>query len=690
MIKDNYLIKDNDLIEDIQFDIDTTTYVLKNLNKQNKKTKLGEVFNYLPIGIIDKTETGIGGTSLELDSKRNSIIVQPFNNLAESKSQLKSFKNNYNVFFFSSNYFHESKNKSTKKLGTKANDPISRLKEYIVNCERSKQPIKIICIINQIQDLYNYLKTLKKHPIDNFYLVLDEIDTLQEHSNFRGEAAKCYNIFKVHSPEKRIMISATLMKFHDEELKNEPKTIIKYKNSNKPHIEIKNTINIKEEALRAILNLTLNDKSKIVIFCNNFEYCNDIIKGLKKEIINKHKRSIKILCSNSPKSKKIAGEYYGEMLPNGLLPADINFFTAAYFSGHDINERYHNIILAEKKSPALRLSPRIIYQITGRCRGEEGPFSNQLLLDLNSRIKIEYKIFSFKELKENVLLQDELSKFTHPIKNGKNKYMKTLIESMENVFYEGTRNVPSVFDSDENGGYKISYFKIDSRIEEQNTYKLYLSMDVFIKELRKRFSFNYSVPLFIVGDKKLIEKKDQLQLAKSVFLNLKDMNRELDYISLLQKIKFDIISPTKVQLLLLNIFKNGLDNENVNINKLCFVVEKIICSKQLKARLEELDFFLSFNNHVYNNEVFKESIVAYFPIGQVFSTLNFKTKNALLLKSYKEMSKTKSKNLRYIVNFLVKKPKLINKSLLHIQEKNTKKLRGSMILGYDKYQILGD
>jgi hypothetical protein len=32
MIKDNYLIKDNDLIEDIQFDIDTTTYVSKKLN----------------------------------------------------------------------------------------------------------------------------------------------------------------------------------------------------------------------------------------------------------------------------------------------------------------------------------------------------------------------------------------------------------------------------------------------------------------------------------------------------------------------------------------------------------------------------------------------------------------------------------------------------------------------------------
>ena len=38
---------------------------------------LGESFNYLPSGIIDKRETGIGATTLEIECYRHSIIIEP-------------------------------------------------------------------------------------------------------------------------------------------------------------------------------------------------------------------------------------------------------------------------------------------------------------------------------------------------------------------------------------------------------------------------------------------------------------------------------------------------------------------------------------------------------------------------------------------------------------------------------------
>ena len=40
-------------------------------------TKLSEVMDELPHGIINKNYTGIGGTTLELDCNRNSIVVEP-------------------------------------------------------------------------------------------------------------------------------------------------------------------------------------------------------------------------------------------------------------------------------------------------------------------------------------------------------------------------------------------------------------------------------------------------------------------------------------------------------------------------------------------------------------------------------------------------------------------------------------
>lgn len=50
-------------------------------------TKLSEVMDELPHGIINKNYTGIGGTTLELDCNRNSIVVEPLKETVLAKSQ---------------------------------------------------------------------------------------------------------------------------------------------------------------------------------------------------------------------------------------------------------------------------------------------------------------------------------------------------------------------------------------------------------------------------------------------------------------------------------------------------------------------------------------------------------------------------------------------------------------------------
>lgn len=685
------MIKDKKLIVNTQHDkkTNTTIYTLSNLNPSNKKTKLGDVFNYLPHGIIDKTETGIGGTSLELDSNRNSIVVLPFNNIAYSKSQLKSFTNTYDVLFFSSNSYYVTKNKTSNKLSTKSLDPISRLNAYISHCDKLGQPIKIVCIINQLEQLYEHLKTYTDHFIDSFHLVLDEIDTLQEHSSFRNEASKCFKIYKNHLPTKRIMISATLMKFHDPSLEKEPLTIIKYKITNKPKIDVTYTANTKEEAVRAILKLAISQTGKIVIACNNFGYCNDIVKGLKKDL--NFKRTIKILCSNNAKSISQAGKYYGEMLPNGILPADINFITAAYFSGHDINERYHSIILAEKLSTTLRLSPRLIYQITGRCRDDKGLYSNHLIISFNSKVSIKYNLYTAKELIDNVNDQKAIFEFTNKIKQSSNKYMNDIIESMENVFYEGTNEIPSVFEKEISKPPVLSFFKVDSRIEEQKTFNLYANSKDFKTQLDKKFQTKACKAIYQPGDVKLIDKKDPKAVGSSLLKVLKKLDRDIDYDSELNMIKLGISVPIHpVEKAMLSIYKNALNDNNINLNRLSVAIQKILNDKQIKISLEELDFYLNFNKYVLTDGIFKQNITEHFPISEVFSVKALNSKIAIVIKTFKKLSKTKNSRTKTLINVLTKKPIIFKKALLQTKSKNLKHSRQVIIVGYDKYQMLGD
>ena len=55
-------------------------------NMEGKKY-LGDVLDSIPFCILNKNRTGVGATTLEIEAKRNSIIVCPNKSLAYSKSK---------------------------------------------------------------------------------------------------------------------------------------------------------------------------------------------------------------------------------------------------------------------------------------------------------------------------------------------------------------------------------------------------------------------------------------------------------------------------------------------------------------------------------------------------------------------------------------------------------------------------
>lgn len=58
----------------------------KNKASFQEQTRLLDVFKFHPSGVLYKEETGIGATTLELRSLRNSIIVEPIKITASSKA----------------------------------------------------------------------------------------------------------------------------------------------------------------------------------------------------------------------------------------------------------------------------------------------------------------------------------------------------------------------------------------------------------------------------------------------------------------------------------------------------------------------------------------------------------------------------------------------------------------------------
>jgi hypothetical protein len=161
-LKDNSLVLSKKVNKSGGFD-----YLLKN------GAKLGNILNALPSGIINKSETGIGATSLELSSERNSIIVLPTIQTAKSKATQK-------IHYFSS--------ESSDKIRVKGKRDF--LKEYLKNMKGMYKKFTVVA-----DSLPQLLESLGNNAYTEYFLLLDEIDSIQKDSTFRNRMETCMEFY---------------------------------------------------------------------------------------------------------------------------------------------------------------------------------------------------------------------------------------------------------------------------------------------------------------------------------------------------------------------------------------------------------------------------------------------------------------------------------------------------------------
>lgn len=329
--------------------------------------KIGKIFDRMPYGIINKTITGLGATTLEIETpKRSSIIVVPTKTLAYSKSRKanEKFGEGYSMYIGS-------------PIGeSKSNVTLNSVRKYI-EAKKQGDVQKFIVVADSLPILINFLGKLEIDVYSNYFLMVDEIDTLQLDSSYRPKLEIVVDYYFKFDFNNRALVSATLIPFSNPKLSKESSLRIEWQKQPIRKIRLQYSNYIEDAAVSEINNLLQTTNDKILIAYNSLDGIFNIIDQLDIS-----KDECGILCSERS-SDKVA--YYKDnsdkaIDENGILSNKVTFMTCAYFAGIDIQDQCHLITISSKNTAYTYLSAGKMAQIAGRCR--QGNLSETILFDI--------------------------------------------------------------------------------------------------------------------------------------------------------------------------------------------------------------------------------------------------------------------------------------------------------------------
>lgn len=313
----------------------------------NKKHLLSNYLTKMPHGLVDKKIPGIGATTLEINSKRNSIIVFPTKALAYSK---------------------HSKHPNTLYVGSEIKGEKEKVTNQQIEEYLAKDGYKKLLVV--ADSLGRLLGIIGKNYKD-YFLMIDEIDVLQTDNNFRPQLENVIDYYLMFPLKNRCMVTATMKEFINPLLKKECKFSITWIYNARRDVKLLHTNNTTQTVIEEIIS---HPRDKIFIAYNSILQIQNILSTLDEET----RKECAILCSEA--SIKEAGEYFAPKLgDNDTLPARINFATCCYFTGIDIEDSYHLITVSDVRRSHSMLTLDRMTQIHGRCRKDNGVLSETII-----------------------------------------------------------------------------------------------------------------------------------------------------------------------------------------------------------------------------------------------------------------------------------------------------------------------
>lgn len=347
----------------------------------NKKHLLSNYLTKMPHGLVDKKIPGIGATTLEINSKRNSIIVFPTKALAYSK---------------------HSKHPNTLYVGSEIKGEKEKVTNQQIEEYLAKDGYKKLLVV--ADSLGRLLGIIGKNYKDYFLM----IDVLQTDNNFRPQLENVIDYYLMFPLKNRCMVTATMKEFINPLLKKECKFSITWIYNARRDVKLLHTNNTTQTVIEEIIS---HPRDKIFIAYNSILQIQNILSTLDEET----RKECAILCSEA--SIKEAGEYFAPKLgDNDTLPARINFATCCYFTGIDIEDSYHLITVSDVRRSHSMLTLDRMTQIHGRCRKDNGVLSETII----------YNTLGY------VSVMESMEKYTATLLNKAQKVLKVL-ESADTI-----------------------------------------------------------------------------------------------------------------------------------------------------------------------------------------------------------------------------------------------------------------
>ena len=283
-------------------------------------TTLSECMDIIPSGIIECETSDIGAVELELQAKRNSIIV-----LTLPKGT-KEYPNAYII----GEVLDEEK-----------------LEAYIKETVYKK-------LLTPVQYLPLLLSMLEH--LDDYFLMIEDMDILLQNT-YKKEAANILDYYMLFPPNNRCFFTSDADAFNFPLLQDDKRTVIQWRNYEKRQLRVYRLCNIVGLLAELIKNIPLTDK--ILVVYASVRQARQVILNLPASFQD----DCCILCTKN--NKKIAGTYGDTLEESDMeeIPQRIVFWTFTNYFGQKLKGKYHLITVANATIGSSTLSLKTIQQI---------------------------------------------------------------------------------------------------------------------------------------------------------------------------------------------------------------------------------------------------------------------------------------------------------------------------------------
>lgn len=484
--------------------------------------KLGQIMDRVPFGIIDKTITGFGATTLEITSAiRSSIIVVPTKALAYNKAKWANNKVDGYCMYVGSKY---------GEAGIDIGE--FEIRKYIQT--RGTDVRKFIVVADSLPKLLGCLEELGEPVYNDYFLMIDEVDTMQSDSPYRPRLEIVMDYYFRFDFMNRAIVSATVQPFSNPALEKEARLLIRREQEEPRKIKLICTNYIDDTAANIITSLLEECNEHVLVAYNSLDGIFNIIKtlGLKENEYG-------IMCSERSveKVKEFSDCAYKAIDENGVLLNRVTFMTCAYFAGIDINTSCHLITLSSNLQPFTYLSLSKITQISGRCR--VGNLSETIIYDLPIKKRVVY--WDAEKYKESLISRAaKYIEFLNTISNMANsepelRPMLNFIDSYVSFIGKGKASATDyplsiIRKNSITKDFRPSYFNIDALVERWYlTHYLYNDEKRLYEELTSQGHIVEGIiPFYIPKDehnkddiKQIKEKEKYRQLGEFQSLKIR-------------------------------------------------------------------------------------------------------------------------------------------------------------------------